>query len=269
MGAETRKRPRPKDPGALAAPTVKRARAAGAASGARGRSSAAGAARAAVSGGTAVGAYRATTSASTPPPSVEALRSWGRAGAFFFDGARLHLRQLERLREIAGFFTEEVLTKILVPVAMQTFDVSLRVLDYTCTNYAKKTRVLAQTAGGGAPRQLFSLYKDWLRHYRRKTFDPFRRRERIFFQDPQSKEVLDTTVAQLNFLRWALAYGILDYVRQHARAIEVDMMTTLADSKRRREAQDALGLARRRAELSRAPPMKCIVYAVEQRVVFE
>ena len=206
-----------------------------------------------------------------PPVSLCAM---SRAGPFYYDPARLHPRQAERLLEIAPYFTDDVLKEVLVPVATQTFDVSLRVLDYTCTNYAKKTRVVTEmtTAGGAAgPVHLFSLYKDWLRHYRRKTFDPFRRRERIFFATVQAEGrevVLDTTVAQLNFLRWAMAYGIVAYVRRNADAIERDMMATLAESKRRRLTRDAQGLARRRAELSQAPAMKCIVYDVSQKVVF-
>ena len=110
------------------------------------------------------------------PPCVDGM---DHAGAFFYDARRLHPRQVERLHEIAPYFTVEVMRDVLVPVATQTFDVSLRVLDYTCTNYAKKTRVLTT---GTPPVHVFSLYKDWLRHYRRKTFDPFRRRERVYFR---------------------------------------------------------------------------------------
>ena len=195
------------------------------------------------------------------------LDELSRVGAFFYDARKLHPRQVRRLEEIAPFFSEALLREVLVPIAKQTFDVSLRVLDYTCTNYAKKTRVLT---AGSSPVHVFSLYKDWLRHYRRKTFDPFRRRERIYFRSPEEGgETLDTTVAQLNFLRWALTYDILAYVRRHAAVIEKDMLATLGDSRRRRQAREARGLARRRGELSRAPSMKCIVYAVQQRVSFE
>ena len=76
-------------------------------------------------------------------------------------------------------------------------------------------------------------------------------------------------MAQLNFLRWALTYDVLAYVRRHAAVIERDMLTTLGESRRRRQDRETQGLERRRGELSRAPSMKCIVYAVQQRVSFD
>lgn len=194
----------------------------------------------------------------------------------------MHPRQKQRLREISGFFSDAVVERLLLPVARQEFAISLRLLDYTMTNWAKKTRIMIErnTAQGKAPLNIFSLYKDWLRFYRRRGFDPFRRRERIFFWAEQAggdRERLDTTVAQLNFLRWADLYGILDYVAAHKEEIEDDMMRTLGESKRRRlnaqrrPREEALDWAkkRKRAELSKAPAAKCVVYPICQEIRFQ
>ena len=199
-------------------------------------------------------------------------------GPFHYNPARVHPRLIRRLYEIAPFFDESTITSMLVPVATATFDVSLRLLDYCCTNYAKKTRVVICEKGRAI--HLFSLYKDWLRHYRRRCFDPFRRRERIRFRNPsKSTEWLDTTVAQLNFLRWADVYRIIPYVRRNMQIIEQDMMFTLSESKKRRLQRcttDALSLKneaatyckRKRTELSRAPRNKCTVYLVPGNLAF-
>lgn len=213
-----------------------------------------------------------------------------RVGPFYFRPGVLQRRQLERLREIAPFFTPQIMRELLTPVALQTFEVSLRALDYMCTNYAKKTQILtelpASSGQGGLPVHVYTLYKDWLKHYRRKTFDPFRRRQRIFFiahaetgegelvEDrgasvTSAPKVLDTTVAQVNFLRWAMVYGVVSYVKRNAAAIEQDMLTTLNESKQRRREDAAQGIKRRRSELSKAPAMKCIVYELPQRLFFE
>jgi hypothetical protein len=187
----------------------------------------------------------------------------------------VHLRQQQRLREICGFFEEEAVVKeLLVPIARQEYAISLRLLDYTMTNWAKKTTIML-SSGSSTPWALFSLYKDWLRFYRRRGFDPFRRRERIFFDAPGADggaEKLETTVAQLNFLRWAKLYGILDYVLLHKKEIEEDMVCTLAESKRRRSdgrPQSALAKKAKREELSRAPSNKCMVCPVAQSIRFE
>ncbi len=208
-----------------------------------------------------------------PPPA-----DWRHVGIFRYDPQRIHPRQIRRLHEIAGFFTETNVTRILVPVAKAEFDVSLRLLDYCCTNYAKKTRVVICEDRKSI--HLFSLYKDWLRHYRRRTFDPFRRRERICFPSPPpATEWLETTVAQLNFLRWADLYGVIRYVRRNLQQIEKDMMQTLLDSKQRRHVagpqqnaagdEEDLGAKRKRTELSRHPTCKCVVYLVPQSILFE
>lgn len=200
--------------------------------------------------------------------------SVGVIGPFRYNPARVHARLLRRLAEIAPFFDEGTMVRMLVPIAKASFDVSLRLLDYCCTNYAKKTRVVICEKGTAV--HLFSLYKDWLRHYRRRCFDPFRRRERISFQNPSNPaEWLDTTVAQLNFLRWADIYKIIPYVRRNMQTIEQDMMVTLMESKRRRQqrctgahADEEMHHKRKRAELSRAPKNKCTVYLVPGNLIF-
>jgi hypothetical protein len=189
-------------------------------------------------------------------------------GRFWFAAGSVPESKVVRLREIHAFFDDAIAERILVPVARQTYCVSLRLLDYTMTNWAKKTRVMTvlNTRGGTMPMNVYSLYKDWLHFYRRKGFDSFRRRERVFFAEPATGETLETTVAQLNFLRWAELYGVLEYVRDNQAAIEADMMQTLSDSKRRRQTD---GGKRKREELSSAPPSKCVVYPIAQTVVFD
>ena len=203
-------------------------------------------------------------SAATPTSSLKSL------GPFYYDEDRVHPRQIRRLAEISSFFDESTMLRLLVPVATATFDVSLRLLDYCCTNYAKKTRVVICKEGLAV--HLFSLYKDWLRHYRRRCFDPFRRRERICFRNPCCPgEWLCTTVAQLNFLRWADMYKVIHYVRCNLTMIESDMMQTLQDCRKRRQqpVQEDGGAKRKRAELSRAPQSKCTVYLVPSSLVFQ
>ena len=213
--------------------------------------------------------------ASQPTQDAEEIRA-GRScciGPFYYDPRRVHPRLVWRLAEIAGFFDEATLVRMLVPVATANFDVSLRLLDYCCTNYAKKTRVVI--CEHGVAMHLFSLYKDWLRHYRRRCFDPFRRRERVSFRNPsQPEEWLDTTVAQLNFLRWAEVYKVISFVRRNLHVIEQDMMVTLTESKKRRHARTYNSAApeecakRKRTELSRAPLSKCTVYLVPGNLLF-
>lgn len=203
-----------------------------------------------------------------PPPGAEARR----VGPFFYDPSKLQARAEQRLREVAGFYTEEVIMSLLIPVITQTFDVSLRALDWFAVNYTKKHKILCRVDLGGGRSDvinIFSHYRDQLRHWRRRMFDPFRRRERIFFNHPIDGTLLETTVGQLNFLMWSHCFGIIEQARAHLQAIEQDMVTTLAESKKRRQEERRAGAKRKRTELTRAPRAKCQVYSVRHGVDFE
>ena len=194
-----------------------------------------------------------------------------RIGRFWYARGSIPAAKEQRLREIYGFFDDAVVERLLLPVATQTFAVSLRLLDYTMTNWAKKTRVMTvmNTREGPMPVNIFSLYKDWLHFYRRRGFDSFRRRERVFFS--AEGRVLETTVAQLNFLRWAEMYGVLEYVVANKALIEDDMIRTLGKSKKRLREEDEGRQAAplgKRTELSRAPAAKCVVYPIKQQICF-
>lgn len=195
-----------------------------------------------------------------------------RTGPFFYEPTKLQARPEQRLREMSGFYTDKMILALLVPVITQTFDVSLRALDWFAVNFTKKHKILCKVDLGGGRTDvinIFSHYRDQLRHWRRRMFDPFRRRKRICFCHPVDGTVLETTVAQLNFLMWSYNFGIIEQARAHLQAIEVDMVTTLAESKRRRQEERRAGGKRKRTELTHAPRAKCQVYAVRHGVDFE
>ena len=100
----------------------------------------------------------------------------------------------------------------LIPILQGDGDISLRLIDWFVTNYAKKHHVSYIIA-----EQEFIVYlnyKSQLKAFSKKLFDPFCRRERILFQCG-SHAPFETTVGQLNFFRWAFEKNILDYIRTH------------------------------------------------------
>ena len=76
-------------------------------------------------------------------------------------------------------------------------------------------------------------YKNQLKAYSKKLFDPFCRRERISFQIPGYEAFL-TTVGKLNFFRWALEKGILDYIKGHQPEIEKQMNQAMREQTKTR-----------------------------------
>jgi hypothetical protein len=98
----------------------------------------------------------------------------------------------------------------LVPILKGEGDVSLRLIDWFVTNYAKKHHVSYFVTGQEFV--VYLQYKAQLKAFSKKLFDPFCRRERIMFQCG-SHEAFETTVGQLNFFRWFFEKDILRYMR--------------------------------------------------------
>ena len=71
---------------------------------------------------------------------------------------------------------------------------------------------------------VFLSYKEQLRAYSKKQFDPFCRRNRIEFYFNE-EESITTTVGQLNFFRWAIQNNIINYILDNYKEIELDMNT--------------------------------------------
>jgi len=97
---------------------------------------------------------------------------------------------------------------------------SLRLIDWFVTNYAKFHNI--SYIHKGQEFFVYIDYKNQLKAYSKKLFDPFCRRERILFQI-SSIPAFVTTVGKLNFFRWAIEKGVLDYIKLNLSNIEKEM----------------------------------------------
>jgi len=115
------------------------------------------------------------------------------------------------------FYSSRADFQNLIPILKGEGDVSLRLIDWFVTNYAKKHHVSYML--NGQEFVVYLNYKSQLKAFSKKLFDPFCRRERILFQCG-SYEPFETTVGQLNFFRWAFEKEILPYIREHLTDIQ-------------------------------------------------
>ena len=118
--------------------------------------------------------------------------------------------------------------------------ISLRLIDWFVTNYAKKNHVMYNKSDyikldkkkKTKKREdkesfanyfiVFNNYKSQLKEVSKKHFDPFCRRSRINFYYDKDKFIL-TTVGQLNFFKWAIEHYIIEYIEDNFDRIENDM----------------------------------------------
>ena len=105
--------------------------------------------------------------------------------------------------------------------------VSLRLIDWFITNYAKRhATVITQSRGRNVVHfNVYLSYRAQLKAYSKAFFDPFRRRDRIEFYYDRG-ECIETTIGQLNFFRWMIENRILEHITTHAQAIEADMLAS-------------------------------------------
>ena len=114
--------------------------------------------------------------------------------------------------------------------------ISLRIVDWFATNYAKKyytLYVIDQTVENVARR--FKVYDDYklkLKAYSKRRFDPFCRWDRISIPYKNGK-CIETTIGQLNFFKWALENKVVEYIDQNYETIEKDMNNRNSTSKRK------------------------------------
>lgn len=141
------------------------------------------------------------------------------------DRENLDIKQRELLESLDTFFTEDILKKIVIPIKKQYWNISLRTLDYLVTKYAHPDAHNVQyyrTSEDKFPWNLYSSYREMLEFSGPKTkFDPFCRGDRIIYQKGSAK--VETTVAQLNFFRWAIKNKVLDWAVKHASEIQRDI----------------------------------------------
>lgn len=180
--------------------------------------------------------------------------------------ASINQRQRSILNRLTSFYTEDTVKEILIPMISQSSEISLRSLDWLVTNFAKKHNIVCHTKNGS----IFNIYHSYklsLTHFRRRNFDPFRRRQRINIR-LSAQDYIETTVGQVNFMHWAYVNGVLEYAIANSDAIDQDMNTATSIQKLEKKRQLATGICKRRRELSKAPRSKCSVYQIDTHISF-
>jgi len=137
---------------------------------------------------------------------------------------RVQGKQDQVVQWLQEFYTTPGNLEKILPILQGTSTISLRLVDYFVTNYAKKMNT--SFAMGDKHFLVYFNYKRELNAYSKRLFDPFCRRERIMFQ-ARGVEAFVTTVGQLNFFRWFIEKQILEFVTENRETIEKDMNTTL------------------------------------------
>jgi hypothetical protein len=130
--------------------------------------------------------------------------------------------------------------------------ISLRIVDWFATNYAKKNYTLYDMINKNGENIRFKVYFDYklkLKAYSKKRFDPFCRWDRISIPYINGT-CIETTIGQLNFFKWAIENNVINYIEENYETIEKDMNSRNSTSKRKEIINDNSKTRKKREELS-------------------
>jgi hypothetical protein len=134
------------------------------------------------------------------------------------------------LKNLITFYKENNNLENMIRIISGDSPISLRIVDWFTTNYAKKYYTVYPLLNKGR----FKVYVDYklkLRSYSKKRFDPFCRWDRINIPYKDGSH-LQTTIGQLNFFKWAFENDVIKYIETNYADIEKDMNNRNSTAKR-------------------------------------
>ena len=126
------------------------------------------------------------------------------------------------MKPINDFFSVKKNINRIIPILNGESKISLVLRGRFVTNYSKKNNISYYLQNKQTQFIVYLSYKNQLKAFSKKQFDPFCRRSRIEYLYDKDK-YLTTTIGQLNFFKWALENKIIDYIEENLKDIEKDM----------------------------------------------
>lgn len=132
------------------------------------------------------------------------------------------------MKSLTLFYKDLKYIKQIKDIVDQNSVISLRILDWFITNYAKKYRTIIYF--NNRTIDVYQNYKLQLKSYSKSAFDPFCRKNKIIFYYTE-EDYIETSCGQLCFFRWCFENNILEFVKENLGLIEQDMKSSLKDKK--------------------------------------
>jgi hypothetical protein len=149
---------------------------------------------------------------------------------------KIHCKQELIISSLQRFYANRDDKDEILELLEGTSQISLRLIDWFVTNYAKQHNI--SYILNGQEFLVYTNYKSQLKAYSKKLFDPFCRRERIMFQIP-GYPLFQTTVGKLNFFRWAIEKGVLNYIKMNLAKVETAMNANARELQKARKLASA------------------------------
>lgn len=173
-------------------------------------------------------------------------------------------------KELARFYDKAKIEKIK-PIINQEHDISLRLIDWTLTNYSKKNCIKYKLSNGRMI-DVFESYKNYMTSYKRNIlFDLFRRGKcsKVIYGNGKDDFII-SGIKQLNSFRCVLEIELIEYIIKNKEKIETDMRVSLRRSAVKKNAKSENGgkSRKKRQELSNSIYKKCMKHYYKTTITF-
>ena len=120
-------------------------------------------------------------------------------------------------------YENDIIINIFISIINSNSKISIRLIDYFITKFSKKYKINYKLKENDIEQtfNIYTSYKQQLKAYQKKYFDPFSRGDRIpYFMN---NICIITTIGQLNFFKWFITKKIYEYVINNYDSIDTDM----------------------------------------------
>jgi hypothetical protein len=146
-----------------------------------------------------------------------------RLNTVVFNNIILSLQENLIIKSLEKFYSNNININKFIPIVNSKSKISIRLIDHFITKYCKKNKISYKLLENNNDTQfnVFISYKQQLKAFKKKYFDPFSRGDRIPYFIGNTCVI--TTIGQLNFFKWFISKKIYDYIIDIQEDIENDM----------------------------------------------
>lgn len=173
-------------------------------------------------------------------------------------------KQTVLLRRLRSDYNEQIIRNVLIPLIEKSAPISLRALDWLVVNEAKRQSLVCSSTHAGVQTNIFKSYQESLKFWKRRLFDPFRRKYPL--EVHLDGRVHLTTLGQSNFVLFVHETGIMSYGVFHLAEIEQSMNEVVQRQKQDRVKMQETQEKRSRTELTKSISPPCVVYKSTARI---
>ncbi len=142
------------------------------------------------------------------------------------DETEINQKKIDLMIEITKFYDNKKHIDELLKYLGSERLISMRMIEFFVSVYCDEKSVIYPLKNSDGTIEHFNVglrYRSAIGNYNKDYFDPFCRKQKIIYiykSDDKTYKQIHTSIGQLNFFKWAFAYRVLRYMKNHYDDIE-------------------------------------------------